>query len=234
MHELTLEDGSKLSARAVIVATGVSYREMRVPGLAALAGAGVYYSATQVEALLCREEPVHIIGAGNSAGQAAMYLSQFTDQVNLVVRGGNIYDSMSDYLADRVVANTRINVRLRHELRAVHGAPALERVTLEDTGVHTHHEEPSGGVFVFIGATPCTGFLGAEYARDEFGFLVTGLDLLAAGAWPLAERPPLPLETSVPGVLAAGDCRSAATKRVAFAVGDGALAVTCVHELFGT
>ncbi len=233
-HEVTLADGSVVLTRAVIVATGVSYRNLPVPGLASFAGAGVYYAATQMEAMRCRHEPVHVIGAGNSAGQAAMYLSRFADCVNLVVRGGNIYDSMSDYLADRIVANTRVRLRLRTELRAVHGeAHTLRAVTLENTAEGTCHEEPSGGVFVFIGATPATRFLPPEVARDEHGFLLTGADV-PAPRWPRADRAPLPLETSVPGVLAAGDCRAASTKRVAAAVGDGALAVTCLHDLFGT
>ncbi|MBC8010616.1 MAG: FAD-dependent oxidoreductase [Burkholderiales bacterium] len=232
-HEVVLADGSLIATRAVIVATGVSYRFLPVPGLAEFAGAGVYYAATQMEALRCRDKPVHVIGAGNSAGQAAMFLSRFTDRVNLVVRGDNIYASMSDYLADRVVANPRIQLRLRHEVRAVGGGHALESVTLEDTARGEIREEPSGGVFVFIGAVPATKFLGPEVARDAAGFLLTGVDL-PAGTWPLAGHAPLPLETSVPGILAAGDCRAASTKRVAFAVGDGALAVTCLHDLFGT
>ncbi len=233
-HEVVLADGTVVPTRAVIVTTGVTYRHLPVPGLAQFTGAGVYYAATQIEALRCRDEPVHVIGAGNSAGQAAMYLSRFARCVNLVVRGGNIYDSMSDYLADRVVANPRVHLRLRTELRAVDGeAHALRTVTLEDTARATRHTEPSGGVFVFIGATPATRFLPPEVARDDHGFLFTGPDI-PAGLWPLTERAPLPLETSVPGLLAAGDCRATSTKRVAAAVGDGALAVTCLHELFGT
>jgi thioredoxin reductase (NADPH) len=233
-HSVVLDDGAVVPTRAVIVATGVTYRHLPVPGLADFAGAGVYYAATQMEAIRCRDEPVHVIGAGNSAGQAAMYLSQFTAQVNLVVRGGAIHDSMSDYLADRVVANPRVHLRLRHELREVRGeGGALRTVTLEDTARGSRHEEASGGVFVFIGATPATRFLPPAVARDQHGFLLTGADL-PGHSWPLTERPPLSLETSVPGLLAAGDCRGASTKRVAFAVGDGALAVTCLHDLFGT
>jgi thioredoxin reductase (NADPH) len=233
-HRVELADDAPITARAVILAAGVTYRNLGVPGLAAFQGAGVYYSATQVEATLCRDRPVHVIGAGNSAGQAAMYLSRFTDRVHLVMRGARLHDSMSDYLADRVVANPRIRLRPRTELRAVAGDHALQTVTLEDTSTSTSAAEPSGGVFVFIGATPCTTFLGPAFARDPDGYLLTGAALVATRNWSLDTRAPLPLETSVPGVLAAGDCRAASTKRVAFAVGDGALAITCLHDLFGT
>jgi thioredoxin reductase (NADPH) len=230
---IALSDGSTVATRAAVVSTGVSYRHFQVPGLAQLAGIGVYYAATQMEAIRCRGRPVHIIGAGNSAGQAAMYLSKFTDRVNLIVRGDDLYSSMSDYLADRVACNSRVQVRLHSELRKVRGTQSLEAVTIEETKGRVLSEEASGGVFVFIGAIPATGFLGTEVARDPDGFILTGADI-PASAWPRTDRPPLPLETSVPGLLAAGDCRAASTKRVAFAIGDGALAVTCLHELFGT
>ncbi len=230
-HSVILSDGSTIAARAVIVSTGVTYRHFQVPGLAALVGVGVYYAATQMEAIRCRNRPVHIIGAGNSAGQAAMYLSQFADRVDLIVRGGDIYSSMSDYLADRIVANPKVRVRLHCELRKVRGARLLETVTIEDRTSGVQTEEASGGVFVFIGAVPATGFLGTEVARDPYGFIYTGINV-PPGAWPLTDRQPLPLETSVPGLLAAGDCRVGSTKRAAFAVGDGALAVTCIHDLF--
>jgi len=232
-HEVELADGSRVETRAVIVATGVSYRHLPVPGLARFAGTGVYYAATQMEARLCRERPVHVIGAGNSAGQAAMYLSRFTERVNLVMRGNDIYSSMSDYLADRVVANRRIQLRTHCELRSVSGAQFLENVTLEDNRTSQLTEEPSGGVFVFIGAIPVTDFLGVDIARNSTGFVLTGSDV-PKEAWKRNDRNPFPLESSVPGILVAGDCRQGSTKRVAFAVGDGALAVTCLHELFGT
>jgi thioredoxin reductase (NADPH) len=232
-HAIVLSDGALVAARAVVVSTGVSYRHFQVPGLAELAGVGVYYAATQMEAIRCRNRPVHIIGAGNSAGQAAMYLSQFTDQVNLVVRGKDIYSSMSDYLADRIVSNPSVRLRLSSELRKVSGAQSLETVTIEETASSIQSEETSGGVFVFIGAIPTTGFLGKDVARDPEGFILTGANI-PPGVWTRTDRQPLPLESSVPGLLAAGDCRVASTKRVAFAIGDGALAVTCLHELFGT
>jgi thioredoxin reductase (NADPH) len=230
-HSVILSDGSTIVARAVVVSTGVTYRHFQVPGLAAMVGVGVYYAATQMEAVRCRNRPVHIIGAGNSAGQAAMYLSQFADRVDLIVRGGDIYSSMSDYLADRIVSNPKVRVRLRCELRKVGGERLLETVTIEERTSGVQSEEASGGVFVFIGAVPATGFLGAKVALDPDGFIYTGVNV-PPGTWPRSDRQPLPLETSVPGLLAAGDCRVGSTKRVAFAVGDGALAVTCLHDLF--
>jgi thioredoxin reductase (NADPH) len=162
-----------------------------------------------------------------------MYLSRFTERVNLVMRGDDIYSSMSDYLADRVVANRRVQLRTHCELRAVSGAQFLEKVTLEDNRTRQQIEEPSGGVFVFIGAIPVTDFLGADVARNSAGFVLTGSDV-PKEAWKRPDRSPFSLESSVPGILVAGDCRQGSTKRVAFAVGDGALAVTCLHELFGT
>jgi len=230
-HAVILSDGSRIVTRAALVSTGVSYRQFQVPGLAALAGVGVYYAATQMEAVRCRNRPVHIIGAGNSAGQAAMYLSQFTDRVDLIVRGHDIYSSMSDYLADRIVSNPKVRVRLHCELRKVGGERLLETVTIEETKTGIRSEEASGGVFVFIGAVPATAFLGTEVTRNPDGFIYTGANI-PPGAWSRTDRQPLPLETSVPGLLAAGDCRVGSTKRVAFAVGDGALAVTCIHDLF--
>jgi thioredoxin reductase (NADPH) len=234
LHEVITEDGIVAKTKTVIVTTGVSYRTLGVTGLTKLRGCGVYYAATQIEAMLCQDRPVHIIGAGNSAGQASMYLSKFTDRVNLVVRGGDLRKTMSTYLSERVEANPRINVRLHTELREVEGTTSLEKVHLENTATGQTVIEDSCGIFIFIGATPCTDFLGDEILKDEKGFVVTGTDLLASGRWPLPDRTPQPLESSCPGLFVAGDCRSRTTKRVAFAVGDGALAVTCVHDLLGT
>ncbi len=234
LHEVVTEDGSTVRTKTVIIVTGVSYRNLDAKGLRDLRGPGVFYSATQIEALLCRHRPVHIIGAGNSAGQAAMFLSKFTDHVRLVVRGDDLNKSMSSYLTERVRANPRIRILLRHELRAIEGTTALEKVHLENTATGETGSEESAGIFIFIGAKPCTGFLGGHIRKDEKGYLLTGADAAASGAWPLTDRLPCVLETSCPGVFAAGDCRSRTTKRVAFAVGDGALAVTCVHDFLKT
>ena len=234
LHEVTTDLDTVIRTKTIIVATGVTYKGLDVPGLRELAWRGVYFSATQVEAQLCKDRPVHVIGAGNSAGQAAMYLSKFTEHVMLIVRGGDLRKSMSTYLAERVEVNPRIAIRLHHELRGVEGGKSLERVRLEETTTRREVVEESAGVFVFIGAEPHTGFIGDVLKKDPRGFLMTGADVAGCGAWTLKERAPCALETSCPGVFAAGDCRSRTTKRVAFAVGDGALAVTCVHDFLGT
>jgi thioredoxin reductase (NADPH) len=234
LHEVRTSDGVVVKTKTVIIATGVSYRTLGVIGLTELRGCGVYYAATQIEAMLCRDRPVHIIGAGNSAGQAAMYLSKFSSHVNLVVRGDDLRKTMSTYLSERVESNPLIAVRLHTELRGVEGKVCLEKVQLENTATGDISIEESCGIFIFIGANPCTGFLGDEILKDAKGFIVTGSELITSGKWPLPDRVPQPLETSCPGIFVAGDCRSRTTKRVAFAVGDGALAVTCVHDFLGT
>ncbi|HZM03857.1 MAG TPA: FAD-dependent oxidoreductase [Candidatus Saccharimonadales bacterium] len=233
-HEVVAEDGAIVRAKTIIIATGVAYRSLSVKGLRELHGAGVFYSATQVEATLCQHRPVHVIGAGNSAGQAAMYLSHFTDHVFLVVRGGDLNKSMSSYLAERVRANPRIHILLHCELCAIEGTASLEKVHLAHTANGKISVEESGGIFIFIGATPCTGFVGESIRKDDKGFILTGAEAGASKAWSLTDRSPRALETCCPGVFAAGDCRSRTTKRVAFAVGDGAFAVTCVHDFLGT
>lgn len=233
LHEIVTDDGTVVRTRTVIIATGVTYRSLGVRGMDTFQGTGVYWAATQVEALLCQDRPVHVVGAGNSAGQAAMFLSKFSPEVNLVVRGGSLQKSMSSYLSERVEANGRIRVRLHTEARAVAGGECLETLTLENTATGERTTEASGGMFVFIGASPCTDFLGGGIGRDDKGFVLAGAQAAASGAWKLA-RPPGALETTCPGIFVAGDCRSRTTKRVAFAVGDGALAVTCVHDLLGT
>lgn len=234
LHEVVTAGGEIARTRTIVISTGIAYRSLNVKGLEALRGSGVFYSATQVEAQLCRDRSVHVIGAGNSAGQAAMFLSKFTDRVCLVVRGGNLNKNMSDYLTERVQANPRIQIMLDHELREIEGTTALEKVTVENTATGKTIVEESGGVFIFIGATPCTDFAGEHIRKDEKGFILTGAETVATGAWPLTDRPPYPLESTCPGVFAAGDCRSRTTKRVAFAVGDGALAVMCIHDFLGT
>jgi thioredoxin reductase (NADPH) len=233
-YAIHLSDGSIANTRTVIIATGVRYQSLGVAGLSELSGAGVYHSATQVEALLCDERPLHVIGAGNSAGQAAMFLSRFNANVNLIVRGGDLRKSMSSYLAERVEVNSRICVRLHSELRAVRGSDSLEQVSIENVATSETSAEESCAVFIFVGAAPCTGFLSDRISKDEKGFIITGAQLIANGTWLNPNRVPRPLETSCPGIFAAGDCRSGTTKRVAFAVGDGALAVTCVHDVLGT
>jgi thioredoxin reductase (NADPH) len=213
--------------RSVIVAAGVSYGLLNVRGLDKLRGAGVYYSATNVESRLCRGSAVHVVGGGNSAGQAAMFLSQSADGVSLLVRGGDLR-KMSSYLSQRVLANPRIRVRYETEVVGVEGVDQICGVQVRE-GNGEVKEEFTAGLFVFIGAKPRTDFLPASIARNEQGFLLTGQEVARLSVWK-EPRLPCTVETTLPGVFAAGDCRSGSPKRVAFAIGDGATAVTSVHK----
>jgi thioredoxin reductase (NADPH) len=215
--------------RSVIVAAGVSYGLLDVDGLDKLRGSGLYYSAANVESRLCRNSRVHVVGAGNSAGQAAMFLSQSADEVFLLVRGEDLR-KMSSYLSERVLANHRIRIRYNTEVVGIDGVDNLCGMRVREPNGEIR-EEFTSGLFVFIGAKPRTDFLPPSIVRDEKGFLMTGPDIAVLPAWKEL-RPPCNLETSLPGVFAAGDCRSRTTKRVAFAIGDGASAVTSVHNFF--
>ncbi|NET40196.1 MAG: FAD-dependent oxidoreductase [Cyanothece sp. SIO1E1] len=219
--------------RTVIIATGINYRSLKVPGMEQLRGSGVYYNATQVEATLCEDKPVHVIGAGNSAGQAAMFLSSFACEVNLLIRGESMAKSMSEYLWARIEQNSKIKIRYKTELAAIHGEENIQAVEVLNKATGTQEREETSGVFIFIGGTPCTDFLPEDIERDDHGFVKAGTDLATTfeaenGRFPCA------LDTSYPGVFVSGECRAGTTKRVAFAIGDGALAVTCVHEFLGT
>ena len=231
-YEIGTSEGDVVRGKTVIISTGVSYRLLDVAGPEALRGSGVYYNATKIEATLCQDRPVHVIGAGNSAGQAAMFLSQFAQNVTLVVRGTGLRKSMSSYLSDRVVVNERIRIAYQTQVSAVEGSEKIEAVHLRDELGKSRREETCG-LFIFIGAKPRTDFLPADIARDDKGFVLTGAAVAEMKAWN-GERLPCALETTWPGVFASGDCRSGTTKRVAFAIGDGALAITCVHEFLGT
>jgi thioredoxin reductase (NADPH) len=228
---LTLGDGSEVSSRVLLVATGVQYRRLDVPGAEALTGRGVYYGAALTEALSCREEDVYIVGGGNSAGQAAVYFAQYARSVTILVRGEGLAESMSQYLIDQIRAVPNITVLARTRVAAVEGDSHLERVTLAcDAETRT---VPAASLFVFIGAVPRTDWLGDLVQRDEFGFILTGPDLPRADGrvkgWPL-ERDPYLLETNVPGILCAGDVRHQSVKRVASAVGEGSIAVQFTHR----
>jgi thioredoxin reductase (NADPH) len=216
--------------KTVLVATGVSYGVLNVEGLAALQGKGVYYSATNVESRLCRGSTAHVIGAGNSAAQAAMFLSESAEEVSLLVRGHDLH-KMSSYLSERLVANKKVRIRYRTEVLGVEGQEHVCGVRLREPNGDVR-EELTAGLFVFIGAKPRTDFLPPSIVRDEKGFLLTGSEVGRLPTWK-EPRPPCVVETSLPGVFAAGDCRSGTAKRVAFAIGDGALAVTSVHNFLG-
>ena len=227
---------SEIEARTVLVATGVSYRMLEAPGLGGLAGRGVYYGATASEARLCENDDVYVVGAANSSGQAALNLARYAQRVTLVVRADALEKSMSQYLVERIRGTENIEVRLQTEVVGGRGDDHLQAITLADRSAGSEEEIPTNWLFVFIGASPRTDWLGAEVARDEKGFVVTGRDLLSrkdGPRWPLT-RAPFALETSVPGVFAAGDVRLDSMKRVASAVGEGAMAVYLVHRYLAT
>ncbi len=228
-----LFDGSgEIEARALIVATGVSYRRLEAAGLGELTGRGVYYGANAGDASQCQGDDVYIVGAANSAGQAALSLARFAKRVVLVVRAATLTGTMSRYLVERITSAPNIEVRYRSEVVAGRGEGHLEKLTLAGRGSGVAEEVSSSWLFVFIGASPRTEWLGPDVVRDGKGFVVTGQDLLGpahAGRWPLP-RAPFALETSVPGVFAAGDVRLDSMKRVASAVGEGAMSIYLVHR----
>ncbi|MDP9234418.1 MAG: FAD-dependent oxidoreductase [Actinomycetota bacterium] len=229
-------DGAELEARAMVVATGVSYRMADAPGLTELTGRGVYYGTTPNEARLCEGEDVYIVGAANSAGQAALNIARYARRVVMLVRSVSLERTMSRYLVERIRASEKIEVRLQAEIVAGHGDGHLQAITIADRAAGTEDEHPTNWVFVYIGASPRTDWLGKDVARDDRGAIITGQDLLGredGPRWPLA-RAPFALETSVPGVFAAGDVRQDSMKRVASAVGEGAMSVYLVHRYLAT
>jgi len=223
---IVLGDGAELSCQAAVVATGVSYRRLEVPGADALSGAGVYYGAATTEALLYRDAEVGVIGSGNSAGQAAVHLARFASRVHVLVRGTGLAESMSAYLVEQIGALENVEVHTEASVAAVHGGDHLERATV-DTRTGTV-ELPMAAAFVFIGQQPRTAWLEGVVARDDRGFVLTGTDVANGHGWNLDREPGL-LEASMPGVFVAGDVRHRSIKRIASAVGEGAMAVALVH-----
>jgi len=232
-YRLALSDGSVLAARTVIIATGVAYRRLGIPALEDLQGRGVYYGAAVSEAPAMRGRTVFVAGGANSAGQAALHLAKWAAQVTILVRAPSLAASMSDYLIRQIAAVPNIDVRYHVQVAGGTGTGAdhLQSLVLEDTATAAQRTVPADALFVLIGAQPRTEWLGETVARDRQGFIPTGPDLPASthARWPPG-RPPVPLETSLPGVFAAGDVRQGSVKRVAAAVGEGAATVPLVHR----
>ncbi|HXO22896.1 MAG TPA: FAD-dependent oxidoreductase [Thermoanaerobaculia bacterium] len=235
---VTLADGSEVSCHALLVATGVSYRKLDVPGVERLTGAGVYYGAAMTEAIACRDEDVYIVGGANSAGQAAMYFARYARRVTLLVRGDSLQKGMSQYLVDQICSTANIEVRFQTSVAEARGEESLQELVLRGGEAGALETVPAGSLFILIGAQPRTGWLEGVVERDANGFLLSGPDLPADGngnghrrprGWPL-DRDPFLLETSVPGVFVAGDVRHGSVKRVASGVGEGAIAVSFIHQ----
>jgi len=226
-------DGSELSAHAVILATGVEYRPLGAPGVDTLTGRGVFYGSAATEGPSCAGTDVYIVGGANSAGQAAVFFSRHARSVTIVVRGDSLERSMSYYLIRQLAAIPNVRVRTNTTVTEAHGHKYLEALTLCDGKAGQAERVETGHCFVFIGAEPCTDWLDGAVARDERGFVYTGPDLVVGGRRPAGwdrDRDPFYLEASVPGVFVAGDVRANSVKRVASAVGEGAMAVTLVHR----
>jgi len=231
-HQLKLDCGSILRAHVVLIATGVAWRKLAVPGAEKFERAGIHYACTSVEVRSHEGTDVAVVGAGNSAGQAAMFLAEnCAKKVHMMVRRADLKQGMSEYLAHRILSTPNIEVHFSSEITQVNGDRRIESVDVIDKTTGATSQLPCTAIFVFIGAEPHGSWLPASMARDELGYLQTGSDVVKSGHWPLKDRDPCPLETSLPRVLAGGDVRAGSTKRVGFAVGDGSFAVTCTHRL---
>ncbi|MFF0218947.1 FAD-dependent oxidoreductase [Streptomyces vinaceus] len=231
---LTLADGTEISAETVLLATGVSYNRLEAPGADRFEGAGLYYGAATTESSACISQHVFIVGGANSAGQAAVHFAKYAARVTILVRAESLDASMSRYLIDEIDRTPNIEVKVRTTVVRLDGEEHLEQLTLHDATTGEDTRVPARFMFTFIGARPHTDWLAGVVERDEYGFVLTGSDLIANGGelpaeWSL-ERAPYPLETSVPGVFAAGDVRAHSVKRVASGVGEGAMAVSLIHR----
>jgi thioredoxin reductase (NADPH) len=218
-----------LRAKTVLIATGADYGRLEAENREKFEGVGVFYAATALEGQICRNETVIVVGSGNSAGQAAMFLSDGAKKVLLVIRGNDITSKMSDYLSRRVEAQKNIEIFYRTEIRRMSGDQKLEEVELENTKTGERTTVRTPAVFSMIGAKPCTEWLPAEIARDNRGFIKTGTEVTDAPAWQASKHRPTPMETSLPGIFAAGDVRSGSVKRCAAAVGEGGMAIAGIH-----
>jgi thioredoxin reductase (NADPH) len=229
-HEIELSNGETATGRTVVIATGARYRRLDVERLDEFEGGGVYYAATQAEAQMCAGDPVVVVGGGNSAGQAAMFLSRHVAGCRLLIRGGDLAKSMSRYLVDQVERNDSIEVVKHAQVVELHGERELEAVTIEDARSGERLDSPARALFVFIGASPHTEWLQGQLDTDRAGFLLTGRDVEGDDLAEYDGERPLFLETSRPGIFAVGDVHSGSIKRVASAVGEGSMAIRLVHQ----
>ncbi|MDY6782517.1 MAG: FAD-dependent oxidoreductase [Cyanobacteriota bacterium] len=228
-HAIALSDGSEISCHALILAMGVSWRRLKVPGVEKFTGAGVYYGAAQTEAAACKDEEVYLVGGANSAGQAAMYFSKYARKVRILVRGESLTKSMSQYLIDQIEETENIEVLPFHSVVEARGSDRLEKILVKDSQTGEVKTFETNSLFIFIGATPSTDWLEGVLERDERGFLRTGPDIMEGVPWPL-DRDRFLLETNVPGIFAVGDVRHGSIKRVASGVGEGSICVQFVHR----
>ncbi|EKV01231.1 thioredoxin reductase [Leptolyngbya sp. PCC 7375] len=226
---VTLSDGSEISCHALILAMGVSWRRLSVPGVEQFTGAGVYYGAAQTEAAACQDEDVYVVGGANSAGQAAMYFSKYARKVRMLVRGESLTKSMSQYLIDQIAGTGNIEMMPFHSVVEAKGDDRLEEILVKDSQTGEVKTFKTNSLFIFIGATPSTGWLDGVVQRDERGFIYSGADIPNGMSWPLA-RDRFLLETNVPGIFAVGDVRHGSVKRVASGVGEGSICVQFVHR----
>ncbi|NEQ47152.1 MAG: FAD-dependent oxidoreductase [Leptolyngbya sp. SIOISBB] len=226
---ITLADGSEISCHAMILAMGVAWRRLSMPGIEQFTGAGIYYGAAQTEAAACEGEDVYVVGGANSAGQAAMYFSKFAKRVRILVRGESLTKSMSQYLIDQIESTDNIDVLPFHSVVEAQGGDRLEKILVKDSQTDEIKTFETNSLFIFIGAVPSTDWLHGVVGRDERGFICTGPDLPKDAPWPL-ERDRFLLETNVPGIFAVGDVRHGSVKRVASGVGEGSICVQFVHR----
>jgi thioredoxin reductase (NADPH) len=230
---IVMEDADDIITRSVIVTTGVDYRKLETPGMSEFTGAGIYYGAAMTEATACKDKEVYVVGGGNSAGQAAMYLSKFARNVYILIRKDSLSYTMSAYLIDQIAGESNIHVMPKTEITQAHGSERLEHLDIRDLTTGEITQKTAGALYIFIGAKPFTDWLGIDIIKDDKGFIETGRDLKLNSDFDKIwkqKRDPYLLETSCPGVFAAGDVRAGAMNRVASAVGEGSMAISFVHK----
>jgi thioredoxin reductase (NADPH) len=231
--KLILNDDEEIITRSIVITTGVDYRKLETAGIADFTGAGIYYGAAMTEATACKDKEVYIVGGGNSAGQAAMYLSKFAKNVYILIRKNDLAETMSAYLIEQIAAEHNIYIKPRVEITAAMGSNRLESLAIRSFDNQEVIDYPADALYIFIGAKPFTDWIELDIIKDDKGFLATGRDLNSRADFPQIwkqKRDPYLLETSCPGIFAAGDVRAGAMNRVASAVGEGSMAISFVHK----